>query len=144
MKKIIFLAILVCFCFGFFACGSSGPTTPQLPDKFQITDIKVYMASVFYWGDFTAIASYANNDDQDAIVTGTIDFGDGTVRDLKDNQGYAGPVLPKNSSGSWESTHGMHDYAAKGVYKVKVQLIAQFKQGPISSTFEKDVEIKIK
>lgn len=138
------LAILmfVFITLGLIACKGSGPTEPTLPDNvFKITDIKnsvdIYYGALgwYIFVDYTAFASYSNYDDAEADVSGKIYFGDGSSDNL------SGPKI-KKGSGVWESDTVGLMYAAKGIYRVKVELTAHFKRGSVSSTFEKDFTIE--
>ena len=134
MRKLIlsltFLA-LVLMAFTAVAC-KEGPTTPTTPNSFKITDIKL---SESFFCFFTAVASYSNYDDASADVSGKIYFGDGGLFDM------TGPQIPKGS-GTWQSNTTLpYLYLWSGTYRVKVELTAYFKRGPISSTFEKNFTI---
>ena len=133
MRKMLIPVLISGICI-LAACKDS-PTTPNLPNAFELTSINTHNFTAM--ADLSVKATYQNHDDQDATVGGTVDFGDG------DTETVFGPSLTRNSNGDWESYRiPPHDYAAKGTYTIAFTLAAHFKRGDISSSLSTQFEIK--
>ena len=140
MKKNMAIAMFLAglLVISFSACkGGDGPTTPTLPNSFQIITIDNYgdnFGNAFY----SVVISYANNTDTDGTLTGTFYFGDGASADINS---IGGQVLYAKTTKSTEVGRFNHDYASAGVYKVKADFTANFKNESISRTLEKEFTI---
>lgn len=123
----------------FSACskGGDGPTTPTLPNSFQIVSIDNYGGTDF--GSFGVTISFANNTDTDGTLTGKFYFGDGASKDVTEITCAPGgwPLNAKTTT-STEVGRFHHDYAALGTYRVKAEFTVTFKNESISRTLEKD------
>ena len=123
----------------FTACskGSDGPTTPTLPNSFQIVSIDNYGSTDF--GSFGVTISVTNNTDTNATLTGTFYFGDGASKKVEETTtNPAGWILPAKTAGSAEVGRFNHDYSSLGTYRVKAEFTVTFKNESISRTLEKD------
>lgn len=120
------------------SCGkNSGPTTPILPNNFQIVSIENYGSTEF--GSFGVNIFVSNNTDTDATLAGTFYFGDGASKKVEEiTTNPAGWILSAKTTGSPEIGRFNHDYASLGTYRVKAELTVQFKNESISRTLEKD------
>lgn len=120
------------------SCGKNDdPTTPTLPNSFQIVSIDNYGSTDF--GSFGVTISFANNTDADGTLTGKFYFGDGANKDITEITSAPGgwPLLAKTTT-STEVGRFHHDYEALGTYRVKAEFTAQFKNESITRTMEKD------
>ena len=137
MAIAMFLAGLLVISFSACSKGGDGPTTPTLPNSFQIVGIDNYGCTDF--GSFDVTISFANNTDADAVLTGTFYFGDGASLEVAQiTTDPAGWILSAKTTTSGGVGRFDHDYASLGTYRVKAEFTLTFKNESISRTLEKD------
>lgn len=139
MRKLIlsltFLA-LVLMAFTAVAC-KEGPTTPTLPNSFQITELSNLTYGDLY-GDYRIICVYSNNTKDVGYVGGKIYYGDGQSEVLPDL-----PIFSNVTNRKLEvrPPTSFHKYPVAGTYTVQVDLTARFTNGSISDTKKENFTI---
>ena len=138
MAIAMFLAGLLVISFSACSKGGDGPTTPTLPNSFQIITIDNY-GDNFGNAHYNVVINYANNTDADAVLTGTFYFGDGASLEVAQiTTNPAGWILSAKTTTSGEVGRFDHDYASLGTYRVKAEFTVTFKNESISRILEKD------
>jgi len=132
----IFLLLMVPLFF--VSCGGNGgPTTPQIPSTFKITDIKALSADEV--ANLVVVATYAINAKDEPFATGTLWLGDGSSEKID------GIQLFKDRT-QWQSSNIFHLYniagplGTKATFHLKAEITVPFSTGTVKSTFEKDIE----
>ncbi len=85
-------------------------------------------------------SSSANYGTDCAVVSGTIDWGDG-VKEYKDNLSPCIAAHGVPDKNSWSSQIISHTYPAVGSYLMKAELTAAFTNGPVTSKLEWEIMI---
>jgi len=133
------------------------------PNSFKITDINwnpgyadfnlcwiedstavdggYYSGSYDYVSGFNVLGTYMNNTNQSInIFSGTIWYGDGTSESIPYLMAELEPREWDTHRGAFQTITGplKHKYPAPGTYHIKIEMTADFPEGKITSSFEKD------